>query len=177
MQDKNEGISQLAVSPHGFFSHLSNQNNKESSWQVIYSGWRHTLFFNQTTNTILGFGRNDFLISESKSNSENSWGIPLRDGCKVKQVASGENHILILYENGLLDGYGRGASGQLGIGCFTNRELKTASIFLPNNELPVSIAASGDSSFVLSDTGTLYGFGSNSRGELGLGKESTIEFP
>lgn len=177
MQNKHDVASPLAGKRYSFFNSLINQNEKESPWQMIYSGWWHTLFFNQTTDTIQGYGRNDSLISDYKSKSDNPWSIPLRDKCKVKQVAAGDNHILILYENGLLDGYGRGSLGQLGIGSFTNRELATVNITLPNGEVAASIAASGESSFVVSEKGTLYGFGNNSNGELGLGKESTFEFP
>ena len=177
MQKKHEGASQFAITPHRFFTSQSSTTNKEASWQMIYSGWSHTLFFNPTTNTVLGFGKNDSLVAESTSNYDVSWTIPVRAESKIKQVVAGDNHVLILYEDGLLDGYGRGSSGQLGIGCFTNRGLKTVNITLPNNEVAVSIAASGDSSFVISDKGTLYGFGSNSRGVLGLIDESNVEFP
>lgn len=82
-----------------------------------------------------------------------------------------------MYEDGSLDGCGWGAKGQLGVGCFNHREVQTVPIELPNHETPVYVAASNSYSLVISDKGTLYGFGNNSNGELGLGDEPTIEFP
>src|SRR5580704_10589680 len=132
---------QTKTSRNIFFPHQEYQNNNQSSWEVVYSGEKHTLFFNASTGTILGYGKNHSLVSKYKLGSEKLfWSIPTREGCKIKQVAGGDNHILILYENGLLDGYGRGSSGQLGIGCFDNRELNTVSIFLPDNGTIVYIA-------------------------------------
>ena len=103
-----------STSSYGFFSSQLNQSNK-ASWQLIYSGSSFTLLFNASSKLLLGLGDNRIYKQRFEAASP-QWSIPLRDAIVVKQIAAGERHILILYENGLLDGYGYDPFGQLGIG-------------------------------------------------------------
>ncbi|CDZ76552.1 Cell cycle control protein [Legionella massiliensis] len=169
----------LGKSEYGFFSTQTSEVNRASAWQLILSDFSHSLFFNPGSKSILGFGKNSAYESDYsfRQKSCEPWTIPLRSEHWVKQVAAGDGHLLILYENGLLEGYGRRTAGQLGIGSFINRNLKSVSIQLPADDRPLQIAAARDYSLVISERGILYGFGDNRDGQLGLGKRRTIEFP
>lgn len=170
-EKKEETPPSLPVS-QGFFSPFTNQEN---CWQIISSNSDSTLLFNSRTKLIVGLGDNRFVFSNS--DAKKTWTIPLRRTVNVKQIAAGTSHILILYDNGELDGYGRGYSGQLGIGSYSSRNPKTFNIKLPNGETPKQIAAAEYYSLVITQQGHLYGFGDNRDGQLGLGEEKEIEFP
>ncbi|MBA2709885.1 MAG: hypothetical protein H0U57_04755 [Tatlockia sp.] len=137
------------------------------------------MFLNSSSKILLGLGNNPFYKDPYcyGENTNKPWSIPLRSEVLVKQVAAGDRHVLILYENGLLEGYGCGRYGQLGIGIFDNHHSKTVTILLPNEEIPIQIAAAGNHSLIISNKGTLYGFGSNVEGQLGCGNDKIIEFP
>lgn len=177
MFTKDDATSRSEVLPQTFFSSASTTN--ASSWQMIYSGWSRSIFVNYTSKTLIGLGE-EYTDSNSpkKKPWATPWTIPLRDELGIKQIAAGDYHILILYDNGLLEGYGNGWFGGLGIGDFRDRDLITTAIQLPNGETPITIGVAERSSIVISDKGTLYGFGSNDSGQLGLGnKLRHVDFP
>lgn len=95
----------------------------------------------------------------------------LMAGKKISQIAVGTAHTLVLTENGGLFSWGWNSLGQLGDATLTNRSLPTA--VLMNGALAgktvVAIAASGTTSFALTEDGLVFSWGSHQSGLLGTG--------
>ena len=91
----------------------------------------------------------------------------------VKTVAAGENHTVILKEDGTLWGAGSSINGELGQ-IDDNYLLFTG---LKNGGAPVSgvkaVAAGNNSTFFIDENGSLWASGYNYYGELGLGNRNT----
>lgn len=174
MQQKEEGPSR---SEQGFFSKNSHPSPKKAPIQVLFSDLTQSLLFNPENNLLVGYGANWYQKDRHHSSSSGEyWTISLR-AQKVKQITAGARHILVLYEDGLLEGYGYGRHGALGIGSYMHQTDQWVVIDLPNDEKATFIAAGHHHSLVISDKGTLYGFGSNSQHQLGFEDRKTVEFP
>nr|WKV35401.1 E3 ubiquitin ligase HERC7c [Danio rerio] len=91
------------------------------------------------------------------------------DNRQVIQIACGDQHSMALTNDGQLFVWGENALGQLGLrkeqaGTQSPQHLQSLC------EIPVAqISAGGNHSFVLSLSGVVFGWGSNSAGQLGLG--------
>ncbi|XP_019848779.1 PREDICTED: probable E3 ubiquitin-protein ligase HERC4 [Amphimedon queenslandica] len=87
---------------------------------------------------------------------------------KIKYIASSVSHTLILLESGCLYSCGSNQYGQLGI------EQKTSCIMIPahidtfDDTIITSISCGVKHSLALSSDGSLYAWGDNSEGQLGL---------
>jgi len=81
-------------------------------------------------------------------------------------ITAGDNHSIILLENGAVYSFGANAFGQLGHGDTTNRSTPTKITSLSD---VVAIAAGGHHSLVVLGNGDVYSFGSNLSGQLGHG--------
>ncbi|XP_048826786.1 probable E3 ubiquitin-protein ligase HERC3 isoform X2 [Brienomyrus brachyistius] len=95
---------------------------------------------------------------------------------KVVQVACGDNHSVLLRQDGQIFTWGCNSSGQLGLG---NREpSKMPQSLLGLAGIPLAqIAAGGDHSLALSVSGAVFSWGSNRRGQLGLGDVTDRDRP
>ncbi|KAL7877118.1 hypothetical protein SRHO_G00037610 [Serrasalmus rhombeus] len=96
---------------------------------------------------------------------------PLKElsGRNVIQVVCGDQHCMALTQDGQFFTWGQNSSGQLGLG-------KGEPSFLSPQPLKslcgiplAQICAGGDHSFALSLSGSVFGWGRNSAGQLGLG--------
>ena len=101
----------------------------------------------------------DWIEIWSPGNNENK---------KAIQIVSGENHFMILLNDGSVHICGDGRKGQLGIG---SRDVWT--VFPLNNLLErkikvKQIAAAGNASFILDENGKVYSCGSNEYFQTGL---------
>lgn len=93
----------------------------------------------------------------------------------VVSIAAGEDHSFFVTADGSLWAMGRNSHGQLGNG----------DMFVDRNETPVLIREEGVSkaaggafhSLFITESGQLWGMGSNSDGQLGLGDDSESEVP
>ncbi|XP_010889879.2 probable E3 ubiquitin-protein ligase HERC3 [Esox lucius] len=87
----------------------------------------------------------------------------------VTQVACGDQHSIALTQDGQVFTWGLNTSGQLGLG----RAVPSAASPQPLKSLSgvplVQITAAGDHSFALSLSGSVFGWGKNAAGQLGLG--------
>ncbi|KAH3761505.1 ADPribosylation factor subfamily protein [Pelomyxa schiedti] len=96
-------------------------------------------------------------------------------GLRVTQVACGDNHTAVVTEIGALYTFGDNKSGQLGTGDNTPRNTPTLVVFgLSTIARVQQIAAGGaygqgHTIAVLADTGSMYSWGANNYGQLGLG--------
>jgi alpha-tubulin suppressor-like RCC1 family protein len=98
--------------------------------------------------------------------------IALPNGKEAKHVATSGYHTFIQCEDGSLYTFGRNCRGQLGLGYNyfgLNYQSTPKLLTLPNGKRAKQVVASNRNSFILCEDGSLYGFGSNTCGQLGLG--------
>jgi alpha-tubulin suppressor-like RCC1 family protein len=121
------------------------------------------------------WGRNDSgqLGKNTRTSAER---IPVRIiSSGAKAVAAGYAHSLVLMQNGTVQGFGKNTLGQAGQSSATT--YAKAPVTIPGMSGIRSISAGTDSSFAITESGQLYGWGYNSYGELLLGYASPISAP
>ena len=95
----------------------------------------------------------------------------------VVQIASGANHTLALCDDGRLFSWGHNSHGQCGLGDF-NAKRDTPQPLTSLHGVPIKhIACGGNSSFALTTSGALFGWGNNQSGQLGIGDQQNRFFP
>nr|CAH8870654.1 unnamed protein product [Trichobilharzia regenti] len=88
---------------------------------------------------------------------------------KIVQVSLGIEHSLVLTDTSCVFAFGSNSKGQLGLGCVNNQPVAIPQQILCLSGLPIRrIVAGGWHSFVLTVSGSLYAWGSNKYGQLGL---------
>ena len=91
------------------------------------------------------------------------------NGCKMDyQVACGYNHTFILKNDGSLWSCGNNGQGQLGLGDYTDRNTFTQVTTNINNDVK-QLACGYSHTFILKNDGSIWGWGNNAGGALGLG--------
>lgn len=98
-------------------------------------------------------------------------------GNTVIAVAAGANHSLALKSDGSVWAWGHGGSGRLGNGTGQDSLTPTPVTGLGAGSGVVAIAAGGEFSLALKSNGTLWGWGRNFYGQLGLGNTSDAAVP
>ncbi len=100
----------------------------------------------------------------------------LPPGINIKQIVAGQNHNIMLLENGQLFTWGNNIHGQLGLG-----HLNVNGVSIPqlvSNLPPVSFIANSAGShhtLVVTQDGKLYAWGKNDYAQLGMGQRSGIQ--
>ena len=107
----------------------------------------------------------------------------LRD-LSVLQIVSGEDHLVAVDSVGRLWAWGRGESGQLGLGSFKHAGVPKVIDALDSNGLDdklkknlKQVECGGAYSAVLLDSGQLFTWGNNSSGQLGNGENANTATP
>jgi alpha-tubulin suppressor-like RCC1 family protein len=132
-------------------------------------------------NKLYGFGDN-YLGQLGLNVPKTSEPLPITipEEGNIKSIAVGSLHTLVLFENGKLWGFGANVRGQLGLGNIRKQTIPRR-IELPEGEKVIAIAAGDQDTFVLCENSkncrTLYGFGQNNVGQLGLGHMSVQTTP
>ncbi|MCL2438614.1 MAG: Ig-like domain-containing protein [Coriobacteriia bacterium] len=91
-------------------------------------------------------------------------------GASWVEVAAGSGHTMALRDNGTLYAWGLGGSGRLGTGNVANQSSPTAvSTAGVSGAEWTTISAGNVQSFAIRDNGTLWAWGANGSGRLGLG--------
>lgn len=91
---------------------------------------------------------------------------------RIVKMAAGMYFSIIVTDNGELYGWGRNDCGQLGLGKATEGSLVPVKIEVPG--FVVSVSTCAHSTIALLVDGSLYGFGYNREGALGLG--ATVDY-
>ena len=95
---------------------------------------------------------------------------------KIRKIACGSHHVLVITEEKEVYGFGQNSNGELGIGSYTNViTTPTKAKYLTN---VIDISAGKNHSILLKGTGEVYVSGINKFGELGqeLNIKKTAEF-
>ena len=131
----------------------------------VYCGYEYNLIL-KNDNTLWGCGYNNYgqlglgnttdiaTFTQITTNTDN-----------IKSVYCGENHTIILKNDGTLWGCGLNTSGQLGLGDTNNRA--TFTQITTNTDNIKSVYCGASHTFILKNDGTLWGCGNNSYGRLG----------
>ena len=90
--------------------------------------------------------------------------------------AAGGDHTLVIGSNGVLYAWGLGTDGQLGNGTTTSSSTPV-QVSLPSGVVPVAVAAGNDHSLALGSNGTLYAWGYNGFGQLGINTKTNEDTP
>ena len=90
-------------------------------------------------------------------------------------IAAGDHHSLALIEDGKIYSWGTSDEGQLGDG--TTKRRKRPQLIKDIPDKVVSIAASGNHSLALLESGDVYGWGWNDEGQLGDGTTKRRKCP
>lgn len=96
----------------------------------------------------------------------------------IKAISAGRQHTLALTSSGQVHAWGYNHDGQLGLGDTTDRTIPTLipSLRLIGSPI-IAIAAGGSHSLALAADGTIYAWGWNGHGQLGLGDYMTRYVP
>lgn len=126
--------------------------------------------FGQLGNGLDGAGSN--LVNNSTRPVEVMSSSSVMAGKRIKEVSAGGYHVLALSEDGKVYSWGYNYYGQLGDSSTINRKTPVEVNFsgvLGTGQYIESIAASYSSSAAVSNTGMVYTWGENSKGQLGTG--------
>ncbi|KAJ8262179.1 hypothetical protein GJAV_G00163400 [Gymnothorax javanicus] len=96
---------------------------------------------------------------------------------QVIQVACGDQHTIALSRDGQLFTWGKNLNGQLGLGEAAPSSQTPKRLFSLSGVPLAMIAAGGDHSFALSLSGTVYAWGRNNKGQLGVGDKEDRYVP
>ena len=133
----------------------------------IYCGHYHT-FILKNDGTLWSTGYNNCgQLGLGDYNHRNTFTQITTNADDIKSVCCGSAHTFILKNDGTLWSCGANSGGQLGLGDTTNRT--TFTQITTNTDDIKSVYCGRDNVFILKNDDTLWGCGSNSSGQLGLG--------
>lgn len=152
----------------------------ESFISSVGAGNHFSVFLDQATNTLYSTGEN---IVNQLGNGTTGFDVktpqpvemPEGFDATITKISSGLLHTSILTETGDVYSFGFNNRGMLGVG--DEEEYTSAVKVEALDDVHITdIEAGNGYGFAISDTGALYGWGSNTNGQLGLGdRESRLE--
>ncbi len=159
----------------------------------VAAGESHSIIVTKN-GLIYSFGRNEFgQLGIAEIGPEVHYSVPVKvlsaDGFvnggsdSVIDASAGENHSLILTESNMMYSFGRNTDGQLGNG--TNEQSNTPKKVSSEGDLTngggsdpvIKVESEGFFNIVLTKSGKIYSFGSNSNGQLGTGDRESRNLP
>ncbi|XP_047573908.1 probable E3 ubiquitin-protein ligase HERC6 isoform X2 [Lutra lutra] len=136
------------------------------------SGERHSLLL-LSNGKVHSWGDNSHgqLGRRAAQRQEQPKPIQALETLRVDLVSCGKEHSLAVCYKGRVFAWGAGSEGQLGIGEFKEINLIPTKIKTLTDIKIIQVSCGHHHSLALSEDGRLFSWGSNSHGQLGLGKE------
>ena len=138
--------------------------------KAVSCGESHTVIIT-VDNNLYSFGNNasgQLGLGNTDNKNVPTLVTTIPDSLKVKAVSCGDNHTVIITEDGNLYSFGLNNRGQLGLG--SNINSNVPSLVIDLNGLKVKAASCGKlHTVIITEDGELHSFGSNEFGQLGLG--------
>jgi hypothetical protein len=136
-----------------------------NNWKSIAGGY-HTIAL-KTDGTLWTWGRNDFgQLGVNNITTRSTPVTTLLGGTNWKSIAGGYRHTIALKTNGTLWTWGRNDFGQLGVNDSTDRYTPVTTLLGETNWK--SISSEGNHTLALKTDGTLWTWGRNDFGQLGV---------
>ena len=182
------GNSGLIVSPelwswgYNFYGNLGDNTTTSRStpvttilqsgnWKSISSGYHYSAAI-KTDGTLWTWGNNDGgKLGINDTTSRSTPVTTLRGGTNWKSITCGENHTVALKTDGTLWSWGNNISGQLGINNTTSRSTPVTTLLGGTNWK--SIACGINHTSAIKTDGSLWSWGSNGSGQLGVNDITT----
>jgi alpha-tubulin suppressor-like RCC1 family protein len=136
---------------------------------AIAGGGRHSLILNNQGETFIFGNYRDLTINHIETYHCLPKIIEAVDLGKIKALATGAAHSLLLNHRGQVFSFGSNDSGQLGLGDNKYRDVPTLMTSLILDEI-IAIASRQDHSLLLNKQGRVYSCGNNGKGQLGRGE-------
>lgn len=160
---------------------LPNRVYSKEFFVQLASGSFHHLAVSRK-NELFTWGLNNYgqLGYEAEENVAIPRKVPLPDGIKIKQVAGGFHHSMLLTEDGKVYSWGRGDYGQLGHGNTENvTEPKSIEVFenLPSDNRVIQISCGDNHSIAVTEQGDVYTWGFGEMCQLGHGPDEDKNVP
>eukprot|EP00002_Diphylleia_rotans_P038556 TRINITY_DN8793_c0_g2_i4.p1 TRINITY_DN8793_c0_g2~~TRINITY_DN8793_c0_g2_i4.p1 ORF type:complete len:1462 (+),score=228.86 TRINITY_DN8793_c0_g2_i4:40-4425(+) len=156
------------------FEHIPSMPNDDGvRAQQISCGWSHSAMITGK-GAVYTSGNNDFgqLGHGNTRTYPQFMRVMSLKNTKIIQVSCGAEHTLALSDSGEVFTWGRGQHGQLGLGVPFNQHVpRKIDISFFNGKI-VSIASGHYHSLAVTDKNSVYGWGSNSHGQIGVGASS-----
>ncbi|XP_075233828.1 X-linked retinitis pigmentosa GTPase regulator-like [Lycorma delicatula] len=92
----------------------------------------------------------------------------------IIDIACGEEHTIVVCQNGRVFGFGGNGYGQVGLG-HTNRVIKPSCVKSLKPDRVCLVACGQYHTLIYTETGFVYGWGNNSDGQLGLSENDICE--
>jgi alpha-tubulin suppressor-like RCC1 family protein len=136
----------------------------------VVAGRYHTMILAEY-GTVFACGYNYYgQLGMGHTNNVNTFtAVPLLPDRKVKEVVTGDNHTMILTNDGKVFASGNNFFGQLGLGDDDDRNTFTAVSPLPDDKVAKQVVADSGHTMILAEDGTVFACGKNIFGQLGLG--------
>jgi alpha-tubulin suppressor-like RCC1 family protein len=146
-----------------------------NNWKSIAGGFYHTIAL-KTDGSLWTWGRNSYgQLGVNNTTSRSTPVTTLLGGNNWKSIAGGDFHIIALKTDGSLWTWGNNFSGQLGVNNTTDRSTPVTTLLGGNNWK--SIACGGYHTVALKTDGSLWTWGNNSSGQLGVNNTTSRSTP
>ncbi len=146
-----------------------------TNWKSIASGGYHTIAI-KTDGTLWTWGRNTFgQLGVNDTTNRSTPVTTLLGGTNWKSIADTSVHTIALKTDGTLWSWGINTSGQLGVNDTTNRNTPVTTLLGGTNWK--SIAGGGYHTAAIKTDGTLWSWGRNTSGQLGVNNTTNRSTP
>jgi alpha-tubulin suppressor-like RCC1 family protein len=151
-----------------------------TDWSSIFCGSKNS-FSVKKDGTLWAWGRNNNgqLGIGTGGGDVNNKSSPVQVGGLTtwSSVSASQYHTLAIKTDGTLWAWGKNYSGQLGIGTSLAGSDKSSPVQVGSLTTWSKVSASGNSSLAIKTDGTLWSWGYNGKGELGLGDTTNRSSP
>lgn len=139
----------------------------DTKWQMVSASWYNSTLAIREDGTLWAWGDNSF--GQLGIGSYNNASAPVQVGTSANWVfvSAGGAFTMALQQDGSLWSWGNNNYGQLGNGSLTTSRAFPARV--DNSTNWIAVSAGGNHIVALRNDGTLWAWGANSYGQLGLG--------